>query len=247
MSGVVGANLEFEIEYKNSQIFFSFLYDVKDCLVDFQIEGSDSQISSLNELFSSLLRKNRFEINQHYLTSTNIDNVLLLNVISKILFEFSPVFSELSKDSPTNIYNLICRCFGVSEQEIRSVIDRGATDLATITNLTKACGGCASCAGDIKLILKEKTNSTLIPILTPEEESALNVTQTTLAKIKREKIMGLWPVEFLKNHIIPMSKEYQFEVVSFVENTLYVKSENAVAELEDFIKQNNLSLVTFYI
>lgn len=242
-SGVVGANLEFT----HRELSFSFLYDVKDNLVDFSLEGQDqNQIAIYKKFFSQLIRKNRFEAIELFKKESSNESLNLFTVVSKILFEFNPSFCDLSKSENTNISNLVCRCFGVTYEEIAKVIDLGARDLTTITNLTKASGGCTSCKNDIISIIKQKTNLTLIPIEEAGEVSTVE-TQSKMAKLKREKILGLWPLEFLETHIFPMSRELGFEVISLVENVIYIKAQGAVPELESFIRENQLSIVTFYI
>ncbi len=50
--------------------------------------------------------------------------------------------------------NVVCNCFGVSEQEIeRAVRENGLVSIEEVTNYTKAGGGCANCHDDITKIL----------------------------------------------------------------------------------------------
>ncbi|MBT3586660.1 MAG: hypothetical protein HN509_17250 [Halobacteriovoraceae bacterium] len=52
--------------------------------------------------------------------------------------------------------NLVCRCFGVYQREIRAALmAKEDAKIIDVTNLTRAGGGCTSCLEDIALILKE--------------------------------------------------------------------------------------------
>lgn len=51
---------------------------------------------------------------------------------------------------------VICKCFWVTEQKIRDVIrENNLTEVAQITNFTKAGGGCGGCTPDLQRILDE--------------------------------------------------------------------------------------------
>jgi len=59
--------------------------------------------------------------------------------------------------APVEQENVVCKCFGVTEKEIRRVIREN--DLHTVeqvTNYTKAGGGCGQCRGNIQAILEEE-------------------------------------------------------------------------------------------
>ena len=55
---------------------------------------------------------------------------------------------------------IVCRCFGVSEEQIRRAIkENNLTTVAEVTNFTKAGGGCGNCLEDIASILADETGS----------------------------------------------------------------------------------------
>jgi NifU-like protein len=81
------------------------------------------------------------------------------------------------KGKPVNIKEtsrVVCKCFGVTEEKIRQVIrENNITDVAGITNYTKAGGGCGKCIEDIQEILDEE----LEKINTKPEKKPLTKTQ----------------------------------------------------------------------
>lgn len=53
--------------------------------------------------------------------------------------------------------NIICKCFYISEEKLRRVIqENNLTEVEQVTNFTKAGGGCGGCLGDLKRILQEE-------------------------------------------------------------------------------------------
>ena len=51
---------------------------------------------------------------------------------------------------------IVCQCFGVTDQKIKRVIrENNLHTVEDVTNYTKAGGGCGSCVPDIENILKE--------------------------------------------------------------------------------------------
>jgi len=52
--------------------------------------------------------------------------------------------------------NIICTCFGVTEEDIRKIVtEHGLTKTEQVTNFCKAGGGCGGCIGDIEKIIEE--------------------------------------------------------------------------------------------
>ena len=52
--------------------------------------------------------------------------------------------------------NIICTCFGVTEEEIRKVVgEHGLTKAEQVTNFCKAGGGCGGCIGQIEKIIED--------------------------------------------------------------------------------------------
>lgn len=55
---------------------------------------------------------------------------------------------------------IVCRCFGVSEEQIiRAIKENNLTTVAEVTNFTKAGGGCGNCLDDIARIIASETGS----------------------------------------------------------------------------------------
>ena len=51
---------------------------------------------------------------------------------------------------------VVCTCFGVTDKELREVIEEnGLTTVEQVTNFTKAGGGCGGCIPDIEVLLGE--------------------------------------------------------------------------------------------
>jgi len=51
---------------------------------------------------------------------------------------------------------VVCKCFGVTDKELREVIEQNSlTTVEQVTNFTKAGGGCGNCIPDIEKILDE--------------------------------------------------------------------------------------------
>lgn len=63
-------------------------------------------------------------------------------------------------EAPHEESRIVCRCFGVSEEQIRRAIrENSLTSVAEITNFTKAGGGCGGCIDDLAAILAEETGA----------------------------------------------------------------------------------------
>jgi NifU-like protein len=68
--------------------------------------------------------------------------------------------------------NVVCNCFGVTEEEIeRAVRENNLTTLEEVTNFTKAGGGCSNCHYDIEQIL-ERINNGDKPEVKEEKDAA---------------------------------------------------------------------------
>lgn len=64
-------------------------------------------------------------------------------------------------EAPHEESRIVCKCFGVSEEQIRRAIkENHLTTVEEVTNFTKAGGGCGNCLGDIALILADETGMT---------------------------------------------------------------------------------------
>lgn len=66
-------------------------------------------------------------------------------------------------ETPHEDTRIVCRCFGVSEEQIRRAIrENNLASVEEITNFTKAGGGCGNCLDDIARILAD-ANGTAAP------------------------------------------------------------------------------------
>ena len=69
--------------------------------------------------------------------------------------------------APHGESRIVCRCFGVSEEQIRRTIrENSLTTVEQVTNFTKAGGGCGNCLEDVAAILAEE-----IGLPAPEKKS----------------------------------------------------------------------------
>ncbi|EQC46094.1 (2Fe-2S)-binding protein [Bacteriovorax sp. Seq25_V] len=243
MSILTGPTLEFEIISTFGPVAFEFIIDARDRIVESAIsfpERLDLQ-NKFQTTLNNFSKKQRRELPASLNGLPLEEGILWMAMIERLNFEFIVSYSSLR---PTD--ELLCRCFGVMKNDVLKVINEGAQDLLTITNLTKASGGCGSCKSDIVELM------TLRGLRSPEVHleglgiDAEAFSATKKAKYPREKIMELTPLEFLATHIFPMGKEENFEVLGLVENNLYIKADSMVLRLEEFIKENNLKLTTFY-
>lgn len=83
-------------------------------------------------------------------------------------------------EAPHEESRIVCKCFGVSEDQIRRAIkENNLTTVEEITNFTKAGGGCGNCLGDIAAILADETG-TLVPPKAPEAKPLSNVQRMQL-------------------------------------------------------------------
>ena len=65
-------------------------------------------------------------------------------------------YRNKGKTSPHKEGKIVCTCFGVTDLEIRRVIqENDLTTVEQVTNFCKAGGGCGGCHGEIEHILQE--------------------------------------------------------------------------------------------
>lgn len=63
-------------------------------------------------------------------------------------------------ETPHEESRIVCKCFGVSEEQIRRAIrENRLTTVEEVTNFTKAGGGCGNCLEDIAAILADATGA----------------------------------------------------------------------------------------
>jgi len=110
---------------------------------------------------------------------------------------------------------LICRCFGVSEGQIRRVIkENNLSTVEQVTNYCKAGGACGSCVPEIEDILFEmKKQIKRIPV----EEKAPKKKLTNLQKISMIQ-------DIIENEIKPSLKQDggDIELVDVADNKVFV-------------------------
>jgi bacterioferritin-associated ferredoxin len=233
---VIGPNLNFVIQYQRNLISFEFLINSKSELVDFYVEKIDHPIrDKIIEVLSRLIKTdlNRTLGPNIYTNFEFEEKDLLHQLLEKIYFYLSPVKTSLVQSD-----DRVCRCFNIGKEEILNLHDNGAHDLLSITNLSRAGGGCTSCLSDIARILNIKDSSR------EEERGGFKISSH-----KRVKVMGMWPAEFLRSKIYPLLKETgsKAKVIQLIENHLYVQSNDQEIELENFLKENCPELLLFYV
>lgn len=72
----------------------------------------------------------------------------------------SSTVQDISEESsyPDTRRDVICRCSGTTLAQIKAQVDKGVTDLDTLSRATGACSGCGACDTDVLLLLAELGN-----------------------------------------------------------------------------------------
>ena len=84
-------------------------------------------------------------------------------------------------EGPHEESRIVCKCFGVSEDQIRRAIrENNLTTVEQVTNFTKAGGGCGNCIDDIAAILANETGA-------PEPEKKADV--KPLSNVQRMQLV----------------------------------------------------------
>lgn len=134
--------------------------------------------------------------------------------------------------------NMLCRCFGVSRHEVTGLISGGAKDLLTITNLTKAGGGCGSCLADIRPLISGKNNE-------------LDIAKVTFQNYKRDLVANKRPYQFLKEDLFPfVSTRKSIKIEGLIGHHLYLEGdENSTdaKEIISFVKSQDENINIFFI
>jgi len=120
--------------------------------------------------------------------------------------------------------SLVCRCFGVYEQQIVSLVQVNANvDLKGVTDEILAGGGCTSCSNDIVGIISST-----------KDFYGLETTQSN------PKIKGIYPAQMILL-LDSLLKEYGegIEIISLEGYQLSLKSQNSIDEndLQQFLKE----------
>lgn len=83
---------------------------------------------------------------------------------------------------------VICKCFEVSEEKIRSVaVANHLTTVEDVTNFTKAGGGCGACVPAIEAILKDIWSVKVTPEMVPKPKKLTNLQKIALIQDVLEK------------------------------------------------------------
>jgi NifU-like protein len=122
---------------------------------------------------------------------------------------------EEHKDSP-----IICKCFWVDEDKLRSVIkENKLTTVEQVTHYTKAGGGCGGCIPDIKRILSEINGAS--------NEAAPSNDQPRMTNLQRIKLIS----ETIEKKIAPLLRQDggDIELIDIDAHDVYVKLRGACA------------------
>ncbi|MFG1492207.1 (2Fe-2S)-binding protein [Halobacteriovorax sp. GFR7] len=199
------------------ELRFSKLNEVR----EYFVESNDS---SLKEIIVSVLEKAKSSKSQ---LLNEIEAALVENTGQSLeLFSF---FKEvLSYFSPNQLMaidteNTLCRCFGVSRSEVAALIERGASDPLTITNLSKAAGGCGSCLSDIIPMFKTSREEKVVP-------------SVTFNGFKKDMVAGKRPYQFLLEDIYPLAEKLGgISVEGLIGHHLYIIGDEEAASAKEFI------------
>jgi NifU-like protein len=84
--------------------------------------------------------------------------------------------------------NIICQCFGVTDEKIKRVIrENNLHTVEDVTNFTKAGGGCGSCIPDIENILREVWAEEVVEKITRPKKRLTNIQKIAMIQEIIEK------------------------------------------------------------
>jgi bacterioferritin-associated ferredoxin len=219
-------------------------------LIDFSVQGEirvrDIFISLLENVVGKVFATNTTPSDIFQFTENQLIKTYWWQLLDEVHFHYAPALNNIVQ---VEEQKLICRCFNISESEVLNVIAQGANDVLTITNISKAGGGCGNCVIDLKELLSREDIAEVTVLEESDEKSIYK------AKYPREKIGGLWPAQYLSENIIPLledinnKKSQDWIVSALVEDHLYIKNakvDERLEELENYLIQNNIDLKVFY-
>lgn len=166
----------------------------------------------------------------------NLPEYLLEQAIS----DYSGTNQSLETLSSRNSGRLICRCFGVSESQIKEVINKSnEAGILDVADKLRATIGCGTCRKDVEQLILTTKNEKLSSI----SENSLNLKFDSNGE--RIRPMGLSPAEFvlkidsLKSSWMREQEliNYKIEIDSISGHTLYLKvtpNDNAQYILDTF-------------
>ncbi|MEH0861188.1 MULTISPECIES: (2Fe-2S)-binding protein [Halobacteriovorax] len=214
------------------ELRFSKFNQVREFFIDTE---NDELKNYLGDLLSSV-QQNKSSLSEvilSYLQNDERFKVELFDFYKEVLMYFNP-----NQGLVIDTSEILCRCFGITRNEVQNLISNGAKDLLTITNLTKAGGGCGSCAVDIRPMLKGQGSERKIP-------------EVTFLNMKKEKVAGKSPVDFLREDLFPFTdKLNDIDVEGLVGNHLYVvgdEDSESSLKLKDFLAQKDKTISLFFI
>jgi bacterioferritin-associated ferredoxin len=241
---VIGANLIFNCHY-HDDYELQLLINPKNKLIDFAVNGSDSSFrNTVLELLTPFKNKDVTGLFMDLSSIVAVEDLhlktVLYQVVQNIQLFIHPIHHNL-----VDCADRICRCFNIGRSEIEDAIERGASDILTITNLTKAGGACTSCIPDISLMLKEKSDDESASI---DEDEHIEISSDP-----RPMINGKYPYLFLQEDIFPIVDKYNKEsgksafVVQLIGEHLYLTGTQKISELENFIEKSGVKVSLFYV
>ncbi|EPZ51328.1 2Fe-2S iron-sulfur cluster-binding domain protein [Bacteriovorax sp. BAL6_X] len=190
---------------------------------EFFVESDDC---SLKELIVKTLERAKNSKSQLLI---EIEDTLRQNA-QKSLELFSLYKEVLSYFSPNQLMaidteNTLCRCFGVSRSEVAALIERGASDALTVTNLSKAAGGCGSCLSDIIPMFKTSREEKVIPAV-------------SFNAFKKDMVAGKRPYQFLLEDIYPLAEKLGgISIEGLIGHHLYIIGDEEAMSSKEFVSQ----------
>lgn len=199
------------------ELRFSKLNEVREYFVE-------SDDSSLKELIMNILERAKssksqllFEIEDALAQNSGL-SLELFSLFREVLNYFSP-----NQLMAIDTENTLCRCFGVSRGEVAALIERGASDPLTITNLSKAAGGCGSCLSDIIPMFKTSREEKVIPAV-------------TFNGFKKDMVAGKRPYQFLLEDIYPLAEKLGgISIEGLIGHHLYIIGDEEAASSQEFV------------
>ncbi len=213
------SNINLEFEFCKQSVKLLLDIDTKNTLKNYRVDELhpdfknylESKFANLKLLKSDIFSYLMEQVFQEEVTDKKN---LLFAIYESIKNEFDAEKLELRKDQ-----FIFCRCFSVSKNQITSAIkEYDIYDMRTLTNATKAGGGCGSC---VKEVVKDFELHLFVDTIEQAESDICKVTR------KEDKIRYLgkeyFQAEFLTKFLFPLEG---VEILSLVDHHLYVKGQS---------------------
>ena len=138
--------------------------------------------------------------------------------------------------------HLICRCFGVSKEQIQTLIEQNLRyGLKEVTEKTKACGGCTACMEDIEDIIydvKVEKADELLKDFGSKEQFLSKMNQMAQDFLTESSLMNFYSIEVLDRQGLNLVVEISPEN----------KKESILKELKGYLfKKLDLPLDLFFV